>query len=805
MKKKFLAVAAVATAAITVCGIVSFTGCGKKTQKLSDSPLTGSYFANFTEGEMPEAMCASDGWTNGDVFNTVWSAKNVSFDGGALHLSISENPGGTEENNNAYFGGEMRSYQTFGYGDYIVKMKPAKKVGTASTFFTYSGPESEDDDTPWDEIDIEFLGKDTTKVQFNYFVNGVGGHEYMYNLGFDASAEYHEYGYRWTAEYIVWFVDGTPVYKVEASNKTPLPSTPGKILMNYWCGTQGAHGWMGQYSVGTETSDYQWIKTSATPIGVIPEKPDEIESSDIPATGWVDIDYSTFGGWTGYTIDKTNGLTISHNAAMDGWKCEGMQLSQSYSWVKFNIKNNDTGAASLRVDVKQKDPNDEGEGIGGVAGVYCEEEGVLSYDAALSAATIKLAGGQSADVVLQIKNIYVDQFVIFLNSMQESGGVATGSVTITGLKGIVNSDVQPPEKEDPENPDDPDNPDKPVSSGKLTVNGVDVTFSNSDNGGYDISQAENAVKVSYTDMSGKGYNSILTGDLTSILGNNNVLNLTIKNNGTATAKVRIDLVCPDKAVHTTTNGEKSPYANLSATYTGDKVDSGNDYEYGGADWVQISAGGTVVCKIVFKSGVGVDKVALFIDSSTWNDEGTHTGEIVLSNMSFTKEDSTPGGNTDPDTPSGIPTDGWANINYSGFGWNNGYTVDKTDGLKISHSVAVDGWKCEGMSISDYGWVKFTITNSGTLEAKARIDVKKEDPSAGGVEAVYCESDAAVLDSYESSAMITLAVGQSVDVVLKIKDSVTVNQFVVFLNSMQVSGGVSSGSITITNLQGIVKS
>ena len=133
-----------------------------------------------------------------------------------MHLGISENPDGSMETNDGYFAGEARSYQYFGYGDYSVKMKPAKKAGTASTFFTCTGPYDENEEgepNPHDEIDIEFLGSDTTKVQFNYFVNGVGEHEYKYDLGFDASEEYHEYGYRWTSEYIEWFVDGEPVYK----------------------------------------------------------------------------------------------------------------------------------------------------------------------------------------------------------------------------------------------------------------------------------------------------------------------------------------------------------------------------------------------------------------------------------------------------------------------------------------------------------------------------------------------------------------------------------------------------------------
>lgn len=68
--------------------------------------------------------------------------------------------------------GEYRSTNNYGYGLYEVSMKPAKNTGIVSSFFTYTGPAH---GTQWDEIDIEFLGKDTTKVQFNYFMNGVGG------------------------------------------------------------------------------------------------------------------------------------------------------------------------------------------------------------------------------------------------------------------------------------------------------------------------------------------------------------------------------------------------------------------------------------------------------------------------------------------------------------------------------------------------------------------------------------------------------------------------------------------------------
>ena len=224
-------------------------------------PLGGEVLADFSNGAV-EAMFPSDGWSNGSVFNVWWTGSNVTYSDGQLHLGIT--PAGDEVEQD-YYGSEMRTGLYYGYGDYSVSMKPSKDAGTASTFFTCTGPYDvvDGEPNPWDEIDIEFLGKDTTGVQFNYYVDGQGGHEYWYELGFDASEEFHEYGFRWEEDSITWFVDGEAVYSVNTEDNGPMPSTPGRILMNFWCGTEDAEGWMGEYTAESSQADYQWVKTSA--------------------------------------------------------------------------------------------------------------------------------------------------------------------------------------------------------------------------------------------------------------------------------------------------------------------------------------------------------------------------------------------------------------------------------------------------------------------------------------------------------------------------------------------------------------
>lgn len=168
--------------------------------------------------------------------NCTWRAENVNFNNGNMELSITKDSYG----NTPYAGGEYRKKEFFGYGMYDVRMKPIKNDGVVSPFFTYTGP---GDGNQWDEIDIEFLGKDTTKVQFNYYTNGVGKHEYLYDLGFDASQSFHTYGFLWEKGCITWCVDGKAVYKATEN----IPTTPGKIMMNAWPGV-GVDDWLNAYN-----------------------------------------------------------------------------------------------------------------------------------------------------------------------------------------------------------------------------------------------------------------------------------------------------------------------------------------------------------------------------------------------------------------------------------------------------------------------------------------------------------------------------------------------------------------------------
>ena len=227
------------------------------TEKAADTVISeeilpeGSVYADFINGR-PENWECADGWTNGSMFNVTWRKDNVTFNNEKMQLIIDKDK--TPADNIPYSGGEFRSSEFYGYGRYEVSMKAIKNDGVVTSFFTYTGPS---DNNPWDEIDIEILGKDTTKVQFNYFTDSKGNHEYMHDLGFDSSEDFHTYAFEWYEDKIIWYVDGTEVYRADEN----IPVTESKIMMNAWCG-KGVDGWLNAFDDANVplTAEYKWIR-----------------------------------------------------------------------------------------------------------------------------------------------------------------------------------------------------------------------------------------------------------------------------------------------------------------------------------------------------------------------------------------------------------------------------------------------------------------------------------------------------------------------------------------------------------------
>ena len=591
---------------------------------LTDEPLAGETVADFTQGES-ERFFSSDGWTNKSVFNTWWSADNVSYEGGVMQLTIDENPDGSEATYDEYFGGEARSHEWYGYGDFEVRMKPAKKAGTASTFFTCTGDYDtnlEGEKNPWDEIDIEFLGKDTTQVQFNYYVNGQGGHEYMYDLGFDASEEFHNYGFRWTEDYICWFVDGEPVYKVEASEESPMPAAAGRILMNYWCGTSEAEGWMGAYSdPGDEGPVYEWVKTSGDVYmsdikeeegGNVPEVPEGTEAQKLLFNGdSYESDAAEAAETVTLTYENIGGGSYEPASA------DIAAVAGEHNTFTAKIKNNGTETVQARFDILGANQN-AGLQTAAVNLSAVKADGTqLRTDTDWGGSFIDLAAGEEAVVFITYNNAdavrgAVTTLNVFLDSARGDENTYSGSVTLSEMMFFTNEGAVQPGVPG-------------GSDSSVQINGADIPVQGND---YTVTVGEdNAMHVTYTGIQGATYKNVNITDISAVAKDNNTFTAKVTNNGSETLTLRIDVMANEQVTPNT------KACNISATMDGQAVYT--DRDWGGSTF-EIAAGKTVTVKVVYDASYGPQSLQMMFDSSVYEDTATHSGDVTVAEMAFSK-------------------------------------------------------------------------------------------------------------------------------------------------------------------------
>ena len=695
---------------------------------LTDEPLAGETVADFTQGES-ERFFSSDGWKNESVFNTWWSADNVSYEGGVMQLTIDENPDGSEATYDEYFGGEARSHEWYGYGDFEVRMKPAKKAGTASTFFTCTGDYDinlEGEPNPWDEIDIEFLGKDTTQVQFNYYVNGQGGHEYMYDLGFDASEEFHNYGFRWTEDYICWFVDGEPVHKVEASEGNPMPAAAGRILMNYWCGTSEAEGWMGAYSdPGDEGPVYEWVKTSGDVYmsdikeeeeGKVPEVPEGTEAQKLLFNGdSYESDAAEAAETVTLTYENIGGGSYQPASA------DIAAVAGEHNTFTAKVKNNGTETVQARFDILGANQNPPPEGLNTAAvnlSAVKADGTQLRTDTDWGGSFIDLAAGEEAVVFITYNNAdavrgAVTTLNVFLDSARGDENTYSGSVTLSEMMFFTNEGAVQPGVPG-------------GSDSSVQINGADIPVQGND---YTVTVGEdNAMHVTYTGIQGASYKNVNITDISAVAKDNNTFTAKVTNNGSETLTLRIDVVANEQVTPNT------KACNISATMDGQAVYT--DRDWGGSTF-EIAAGKTVTVKVVYDASYGPQSLQMMFDSSVYEDTAVHSGDVTVAEMAFSKA-SAPAPEPAPDpvpepVPEPVPGGSDSSVQINGADipvQGNDYTVTvgEDNAMHVTYT-GIQGASYKNVNITDISAVAkdnntFTakVTNNGSETLTLRIDV-----------------------------------------------------------------------------------
>ncbi|KAJ1992407.1 hypothetical protein H4R33_001026 [Dimargaris cristalligena] len=104
--------------------------------------------------------------------------------------------------------------------------------------------------TGQDEIDWEWVGTNTKRVQTMYFVGGerVNGDDLgnKYDMTKDLSKTYVEYTIDYTADHIQWIIDGVVKRTLTRSKVKDFPLTAKEWQMDIWKGGEKSPGWAGE-------------------------------------------------------------------------------------------------------------------------------------------------------------------------------------------------------------------------------------------------------------------------------------------------------------------------------------------------------------------------------------------------------------------------------------------------------------------------------------------------------------------------------------------------------------------------------
>lgn len=195
----------------------------------------------------------------------MFSTENTKFENGVASLLLTSAPADVAK---PFRGVEMRSRDTLTYGKVEAKARLAKGSGVVSSLVLIYTPWPADD---WNELDIEYLGRHTDKVQFNAMVytgppvakpatQSVVPTQYptVVPVSADPSLDFHVYGIEWTPNDARFTVDGVLMHTW--STQIDRLKLPQNILLTVWA--SGAASWAGP--IGTDTAptsaQYDWIR-----------------------------------------------------------------------------------------------------------------------------------------------------------------------------------------------------------------------------------------------------------------------------------------------------------------------------------------------------------------------------------------------------------------------------------------------------------------------------------------------------------------------------------------------------------------
>lgn len=150
-----------------------------------------------------------------------------------------------------YYGAEIYSKESFIYGRFEARMKMAYAPGCISSMFLYYDNSDIAGGYPWNEIDIEVIGKSNQSFQTNIITGTRDSKitsEEIHHTSSTVDENYHTYTIEWTPDYVSWAVDGEIVRKTETvtdveKNQVASLVEAESLRFNLWASSSS--GWVG--------------------------------------------------------------------------------------------------------------------------------------------------------------------------------------------------------------------------------------------------------------------------------------------------------------------------------------------------------------------------------------------------------------------------------------------------------------------------------------------------------------------------------------------------------------------------------
>lgn len=204
-------------------------------------PQLGEAFLDRFDSPSPhERWYVSDGWSNGDYMENDWQATQIRSGEGGLKLILDKASEGAKK---PLSSGEIRTIKEFRYGYFEARLRVPRDPGLIAGFFTYADRKG---GVKPNEIDIEFVGRDTRRVELTLHVDGKPSHTKI-RLPFDAAEGLHAYAFDWQPGYVRWYVDGKMVHEVVGGPASRL-TRPQQLFFDLWS-TRQLHHWAGEVNM----------------------------------------------------------------------------------------------------------------------------------------------------------------------------------------------------------------------------------------------------------------------------------------------------------------------------------------------------------------------------------------------------------------------------------------------------------------------------------------------------------------------------------------------------------------------------